>query len=135
MKRRFTKLIVLCMMTVLAFSCGKDDDPVVVTNTSLLTSHEWKFSGAKSDDTTTKSLTELIYSGSTWKFQTNGTYSGKLGPTLDNEEFNGTWMFTKEEKQLVLDKNTSDETIYDVLKLTADELHIKADDYTLEFKK
>ncbi len=118
-------IIVGILIIPFAISSCSDDDGVALTKTQLLTSSPWKFSTVSTGDATVDALFQLLFTGFTITFNTDGTTVVTF-PSEPNED--GTWEFTAEETKLLLDKGTIDEQTSDIVTLTAATLVITISD-------
>jgi len=96
-------------------SCSSDDE-IALTKTQLLTQAPWKFSTISTGDVTADALFQLVFTGFTITFNTDGTTSVSFP---SEPSVNGTWEFTTNETKILLDKGTMDEQTFDIQSLTA----------------
>ena len=127
MQKFGNKILIMVGIIVIPFaisSCS-DDDGIALTKTQLLTSSAWKFSTVSTGDATVDALFQLLFTGFTITFNTDGTTVVTF-PGEPNE--NGTWEFTAEETKVILDKGTIDEQTSDIITLNAATLVITITD-------
>ncbi len=123
-KLQFLSYLFAALFMVTMVSCDDDDDDNVdptASNTELLTAGVWTgnkvfFNG---NDVTELAKDQIDVSTTTVKFETNGTYTGTIpGRT----EASGTWEFTNDESQVIMDSGTDNELTVDINMLSATEL-------------
>lgn len=100
-------------------SCSKDDDPTL-TKTQLLTQNTWKYNSGTVSDPLFQLLLAL-YAGTEYTFKIDKTYSGTQ-LTLPTD---GKWELSPDEKNLILDKGTTEELTFEITKLDATLLEVK----------
>ena len=135
MKHKMKHLLSLALLagTLTIVSCEKDKE---VSKTDLLTKSSWKVEDATitSSDPFLTALFEAFKNlivNSQIKF--NKSDSGNTYTVTDSSgSSSGTWEFSSNETKLIFDKGTSDETTYDILKLTSSELEVKYYDEDFE---
>lgn len=76
-----------------------------------------------------------MFSGSTFKFNTNGSYDAELGDISNNEEVEGTWEFASNETKIIFDKGTDDEETYDIVTLSSSTLTYGNDEFSVTYSK
>ncbi|MEJ8755785.1 hypothetical protein WG947_02150 [Pontibacter sp. H259] len=125
-KLKFLSYLMAALLLVTSVSCDDDDDDdASPNNTSLLTASTWKgdklyYQGV---DVTEDFSPILDVKATTIKFNANGTYT----ITADGTSDTGTWEFTNNETQVLMDEGTDDELLIDVNRLTATELWAEGD--------
>ncbi len=102
----------------IAISSCSDDDEIALTKTQLLTQAPWKYSTISTGDATFDVLFQVLFTGFTITFNTDGTTSVTF-PSDPSGSANGTWEFTTNETKILLDKGTMDEQTFDIESLTA----------------
>ena len=112
-------IIVGILMIPFAISSCSDDDEIALTKTQLLTLSPWKYSTITTGDATFDALFQLVFTGFTITFNTDGTTSVSFP---SEPSVNGTWEFTTDETKILLDKGTMDEQTFDIESLTAAKL-------------
>ena len=130
-----TLRVLLLFAAVIALnSCAVEEE---IDNTKLLTQKTWTFESITGYDDFTNSFAQALYTGTTYNFKEDGTYTAKiLGISND-----GTWSFNSDETQIVQDAGTSYAVTWTIKTLSETSLVISADDdgaldgtYTLTFK-
>lgn len=111
--RLFTFLFAALLIGSLT-SCGKDDD-TQPTPQALLTAKVWQGNKIYIDDVDYSSFLDM--DNTTWKFNSNGTYTLEI----DGDSETGTWELTTNNSKLLLD----DEFEMEILKLTNTSLNVE----------
>jgi len=119
--------MVATLIIPFAISSCSDDDEIALTKTQLLTQAPWKFSTISTGDATADVLFQLLFTGFTLTFNTDGTTSVTF-PSDPSGSGDGTWEFTASETKILLDKGTIDEQTFDIESLTAAMLVVKLTD-------
>lgn len=124
MKKIKSLLAFFILGSILLFSsCSKDDDDPAITKTQLLTQNTWKYSSGTSSDPAIQVFL-VLYTGQEYTFKIDKTFTGTLG----GFPVSGVWEFSENEANLLLDKGTSDEAEFEIAKLDATNLELKAVD-------
>ncbi|MER2997128.1 lipocalin family protein [Pontibacter populi] len=126
-KLQFLTYLFAVLFTVTMVSCDDDDDDNDVDpgKEAMLTAGVWTgdkiyYQGA---DFTEQLSGFLDIKSATVDFNADGTYTGNL----DGDSESGTWEFTNNETQIIMDADTDDEIIVDINRLTATELWVEGD--------
>jgi hypothetical protein len=126
MKKQLASLIILIACLVAVSGCKKDDNKPP-TKTDILTAKAWKLQDilAFGQNVTTLGLSSYLGSltNADFKFNRDGTYTATNRTT--NAASQGKWEFGSNETQLILDKGTQDETIYEIVTLTNANLDLR----------
>jgi hypothetical protein len=127
MKSYSVLLCVLLLSILIITGCKKDDEPKQPTKTDILTGREWKFQDLFAFGQNLTSLGVAQYLGgvtnSNFKFNKDGSYVATDRTT--NATTPGKWEFSADEKQLILDKGTADETTFEIVTLTDKNLDLR----------
>ncbi len=129
----YRQLIAITIFTLMLLSCGTDDPKV--DKRALLVGAKWTFSEVVAEDELTQGLITSLYQGSTFTFNTNGSYNGEFGDWIDNLAYEGTWELTSDEKKIILDKGTDEEKTWDIITLDSDTFSYKDGDFTFVYSK
>ncbi|WP_162426998.1 DUF4923 family protein [Pontibacter pudoricolor] len=124
-KLKFLSYLIATLLMVTTVSCDDDDDDALPNNTSLLTASEWTgdkvyFQGM---DVTNNPLSPIDVKSVKITFKSDGTYSGQI----EGVSKSGTWEFNQTETQIIMDKDTNDELIADIKRLTSTEFWAEGD--------
>lgn len=129
-KIQFLTYLFAALFTITMVSCSDDDDDKDDTITpgkeALLIADTWfgskvYYQGA---DFTEQAKTYLDITTVSIEFSESGTYTGNISG--DDSE-TGTWEFTNNDTQIIMDKGTPDELIVDVNRLSTTELWVEGD--------
>lgn len=129
----YRQFIAITMFTLMLLSCGTDDPKV--DKRALLVGVKWTFSEVEAEDELTQGLITSLYQGSTFTFNANGSYNGEFGDWIDNLAYEGTWELTTDEKKIILDKGTDDESNLEIVTLDKNTFSFEDEDYTFVYKK
>ncbi|MEA1898182.1 MAG: lipocalin family protein, partial [Bacteroidota bacterium] len=108
--------VLVLLFLFAALGCEKEDE---FSKEELLTAHTWRFSDMTAD-TDTQDILDLItfvkalMTGGTLSFDDDGTYSMTAMQQTDT----GTWELSSDEKTLIMDKGTADESETTLVSLT-----------------
>ncbi len=115
-------------------ACSKDDDPAA-DKKSMLVGGKWTFSSGTAEDELVQGLLISLYQGSTFTFNTNGSYDGEYGDFVENLPFSGTWELINNDTKITFDKGTDEEKTWDIVTLDSDTFSFKDADFTLVYSK
>ena len=113
---KYTSPFLILLFLFAALGCEKEDE---FSKEELLTAHTWRFSDMTAD-TDTQDILDLItfvkalMTGATLNFDDDGTYSMTAMQQTDT----GTWDLSSDEKTLIMDKGTADESETTLVSLT-----------------
>lgn len=113
---KYASPFLILLFLFAALGCEKEDE---FSKEELLTAHTWRF-GDMTVDTDTQDILDLItfvkalMTGGTLSFDDDGTYSMTAMQQTDT----GTWDLSADEKTLIMDKGTVDESETTLVSLT-----------------
>jgi hypothetical protein len=110
-------LFVALGVTIATTSCNKEEEP---TNTELLTK-TWRITEVYINS---QLASDTGFNSFRLTFSTAGTYS----LTYTGGAENGVWEFNADETQIIIDKGTADEFIWEILSLTIDASRLRTTD-------
>lgn len=124
-KLQFLSYLFAALLMVTLVSCDDDDDDATPDKEALLTAGVW--TGSKiyynGVDMTEDFSSFLDVESTTIRFFNDGTYT----VDVDGNAEDGTWEYTNNQTQILMDKGTDDELVADVNKLTSTELWVEGD--------
>ncbi|MBC5774986.1 lipocalin family protein [Pontibacter sp. KCTC 32443] len=126
-KLQFLTYLFAALLMVTTVSCDEDDDDTTPDKESLLTAGEWTgdkiyVQGVDATDDFAE-LFDFDVKNSTISFSADGTYTADSDFGSDE----GTWEFSEDETQIILDEGTDDETTVEVNRLTSSEFWAEGD--------
>ncbi len=113
---KYASPFLILLFLFAALGCEKEDE---FSKEELLTAHTWRFSDMTAD-TDTQDILDLVtfvktlMTGGTLSFDDDGTYSMTAMQQTDT----GTWDLSSDEKTLIMDKGTVDESETTLVSLT-----------------
>jgi len=111
--RTFNSLLVLAVMCLAVFSCGKEEvETSSLSKTEMLVSNNWKISKMRvsQDNATPTDIYDIFYKDcekdDLYKFNNDGSFELLVGPNLcEHQEGNqmGTWSFSGIQTKIILE--------------------------------
>lgn len=128
------KTLLLASVLLAFVACSEED---AMDNTKLLTSKTWTYDAISGYDDFTNSFADALLTGSTYKFNSDGTVISTLIGVSDS----GNWEFNSDGTIITLEPGTADSEEWTVITLNSTTLKISAEDnsaldgtYSLTFK-